>query len=374
MEASNTSDMYSNVSPIAALGVPTTNISELQLQVWHIQTYITLSLLPFIIVLDTLLITSITVFNIFHTPHYTLILGQVVSDLIFGIVSSLMNYLYHFDETNIIQNNTVCTAAWVTYIILEHAGLYFYVFITIDRYVAIRYPFWYEEHESLRGTVKLVGVVFLLSFLAGGSFILCHIEDSKCSYYKVIPKEYFIIMFVEYNSIPIVPLILNIIIYKTAIKNKGPGSKKSSHLWSSVKLAIYLYGIFIITWMPKNICIPMKYVFPDHQINVYLTAIFYTLYCAYPLLNAAVIVLVKRNFGKSFYLLLTTPPWAWRDQRNYFDDTLSRYSRRTNDTTSGYSGKTNERTSGYSGKTTQPRFNSPSRIYIDEASDPTSTI
>ena len=309
---------------------------------WSISAIATMSLVPVITVVNALLIASFVCFRTFHRVTYTLILGQLISDLIYGVYL-IFFALYHLRDTRYMfeEDNYKCLALWCIGTSLEHTGLYFYVLITLDRFIAVHCPFWYIKTISMRGTVIAVIATFVFSLIMGcGIQILWHHEHKECSYYKVTTHGYRYILISEYIAVPVVMLVLNIILFTTSMRVIKSGSVKWAHLWDqkkrhehterirSIKLSALMYGVFLICWMPVNFTYPFKNSDPEDAMKIKVVSGLYVWYAMYPLLNAAVIVFSKRQFYRAARLLLTTPPWKWAGSKNDLLEVENRRRRR----------------------------------------------
>ena len=192
-------------------------------------TYITFGLLPFIIFLDGLIIAAIIIFRKFHNVHHMLLLGQVLTDVMYAVFIPF--FILSQDNTWVkVANKDICSSLWAIFTTLQHNGLYFYVFITLDHFIALTYPFWYSAKITSRkyGTIAVV-MVFVLSFLAGGIGIPFNIQYDECNYYRVIPRTHLILLHVEFIIVPIAPLIMNIHIIKTSHKIAWKSEKATFH-------------------------------------------------------------------------------------------------------------------------------------------------
>ena len=291
--------------------------------IWQVHAYVSVICFPFILLLDGLLIASIIVFRRYHNTHTMFIQGQVISDVLFSVYSFALgapNLVGVFDDYH---EETNCMLFWTGFTCLEQIGLYMYTAITIDRYIAIHYPFWYHEHMRVSSAVKIVFGMFVFSSVVAVIVIPWASTDEECDYYRTYPYAYKVALFVEYNALPVVPFIMNIIIFKTSKKKLMSGSKKWSHLWTkekrqchierehSLNVSVVMYGAFMLCWVPVNVLSPIGDAYQHNRIIRNTLRIVYIWYSLYPFLNAAAILATKRSLFKAFRLLLTTPPWKW---------------------------------------------------------------
>ena len=304
---------------------------EVKYMLYTVHAYITIALLPFIIFLDVLIITAILTFKKFHNVHHTLVLGQVSTDVMYAVFIPL--FVLSQDNTwGHLHERYACATLWAIFTSLQHTGLYFYVFITLDMFMAVTCPFWYIENVTSRkyGTICVVAV-FVGSFVSGGIFIPFEYQNDECSYYSVLPRPYLIFLYVEFIIVPIVPLVMNIYIFKTSRKFMACGSLQWRHTWTrekrrssdersrAMKLSVLMYMVFLVCWVPVNIFSPVNEVY-DHIHHIRITeSVFWIWYSTYPMFNAIVIVSLKKRLRWSFRLILTTPPWRWRELRNDMD-------------------------------------------------------
>ena len=304
---------------------------------WQVQAYLSVICFPFILMLDGLLFVSIIIFRRYHNPHTIFIQGQVISDILFGIYTlsiSAPNLVAIFPD---FHNDTICVSLWTSFTLLEQIGLYMYIAITVDRFIAVHYPFWYIENMSVARAVKILGAILAFSTLVAVIVIpLWRYKDYECDYYSVYPEVYKIALMTEYIILPVVPFIMNIIIFRTSKEKLRSGSSQWSHLWGiekrrshserekSLYLSVVMSGAFVVCWTPVNVMSPVGNVHQHNRIIRDVLKGLYIWYSLYPLFNAAAILATKRSFFKAFRLLLTTPPWKWTLLRNSLDEsTLS---------------------------------------------------
>lgn len=309
--------------------------------IWKIQACIAVPFIILALPLDVLIILTIVIFRTMHTNNNVFIFGQALSDLMFTLFIPVF-VVAHFNPSWYIRGSEAsCFVLIAIYTSLKHSGLWMYVSVALDRFIAVHCPFWYDRNMYVKKSIKIVVVIFVFSATVGGIVIFWNNDGKHCNYYDVLPGAYKIVTFSEFNVIPVVPLVLNILIYRTArMKRKDNIGSSNTRVVSSTRvngsirarlhnhkdhfrsmhLSILLSGIFVVCWMPLNIMSAVSNVYKHDKTVSIATSVTFILYSAYPLCNAVAIVFSKHHFRPCFRLLLTTRPWRWRLLRNEFDE------------------------------------------------------
>ena len=93
--------------------------------------------------------------------------------------------------------------------------------VTIDRYVAISYPFFYHSRGSLPGSLYLIIFTWLFSVTGGLTFALWHNQTVFCDFVMLVKPAYFIVFFASTVYVGIVIMaVLYSRIFLLATKHK----------------------------------------------------------------------------------------------------------------------------------------------------------
>ncbi|KAF3688183.1 Trace amine-associated receptor 13c [Channa argus] len=134
----------------------------------HFEPLLTYTLLSFIslftVLLNLLVIISISHFKQLHTPTNLLLLSLAVSDFLVGLLA--MPFQIHLVEPCWMLGDLVCVLHYFLLCIIAGASIVNTVLISADRYVAICDPL----HYSSKITVKRVQVSVLLCWIYCGFY------------------------------------------------------------------------------------------------------------------------------------------------------------------------------------------------------------
>ncbi|XP_030578851.1 trace amine-associated receptor 13c-like [Archocentrus centrarchus] len=133
---------------------------------------IVLSCIPLItVVLNLLVIISVSYFRQLHTPSNILLLSLAVSDFFVGLL--LMPLEIFRNTTCWVLGDLMCSVYWYLFGILTYASIVNIVLISVDRYVAICDPL----HYPTRITVGRVKLIVCLCWLFSIFYIIFYAKD-----------------------------------------------------------------------------------------------------------------------------------------------------------------------------------------------------
>ncbi|CAJ1053368.1 trace amine-associated receptor 13c-like [Xyrichtys novacula] len=134
------------------------------------------SVAVFTVVLNLLVIVSISHFRQLHTPTNLLLLSLAISDLLVGLLVMPMETV-RFVETCWLLGDFICALSYIIGFTLTSASVGNMVLISIDRYVAICYPLQYPN-QITRSRVELsVCLCWACSLLYNGLILKDHLRQ-----------------------------------------------------------------------------------------------------------------------------------------------------------------------------------------------------
>ena len=143
-----------------------------------LKALIGLDIIPsvFMIVANSVLLLTIAKTKSLHTPSNTLLAALCFSDLLVGAVSQPLFVVFLSTMLSLHEWNTTLYVAWVWSATMFNGTSFIMVLnITIERYVAVCYPFFYERKASVKKYIIIVAITWLYQVLApviSGSFYL----------------------------------------------------------------------------------------------------------------------------------------------------------------------------------------------------------
>ncbi|XP_075872235.1 trace amine-associated receptor 13c-like [Nelusetta ayraudi] len=133
------------------------------------------------VVLNLLVIISISHFKQLHTPTNLLLLSLAVSDLLVGLLVMPTETL-RFVESCWILGDLMCALSYIVSFTLTSASVGNMVLISIDRYVAICYPLQYPGTITRSRVQFCVCLCWACSFLYNGLFLKDHLGHPEKYY------------------------------------------------------------------------------------------------------------------------------------------------------------------------------------------------
>ncbi|XP_041642147.1 trace amine-associated receptor 13c-like [Cheilinus undulatus] len=128
------------------------------------------------VILNLLVIISISHFRQLHTPTNLLLLSLAISDLLVGLLVMPVETV-RFIETCWLLGNLMCALSYIVGFTLTSASVGNMVLISIDRYVAICYPLQYSNQVTHRRVKLSVCLCWACSFLYNGLILKDHLRQ-----------------------------------------------------------------------------------------------------------------------------------------------------------------------------------------------------
>ena len=133
----------------------------------------------FTIVANTILLLAIFKTKALHTPPNTLLAALCFSDLLVGAVSQptflVLVLKILLDED---PSETLSPFVKMSGIVLNGMSFTIVLYITIDRYVAVCHPFWYQKHVSIKNYCIILALTWVckifIPVVSGSSYVMIY--------------------------------------------------------------------------------------------------------------------------------------------------------------------------------------------------------
>ncbi|KAI8789890.1 adenosine receptor A2b [Biomphalaria glabrata] len=305
--------------------------------VWVVSLYI-----PIIMSTNTLVFWGIVLYPGFYTSNNMLLVSLACADFLMGgFCLPLYILCYSWPTREIIANNKYACLTRLSSVTLTVGGsIVSLLMITIDRYLAILYPFLYSKWISVERTIKAIVAMWLLvlciaiiPFLGWNNYDY-EIKDPhrRCNFYITVPWHYVLwANIVTSQSCILLSAALNghiiYVVRKQIIwfrAQKSRWSKEQSRHFeqrvNSVKITVTLMVLFIILWFPYLMIAPLKlnHVFSPENIEV-AKCITLLISFANSLVNAPIYAILRVEYRAVYRRMLTTSPMQWKSElRNLY--------------------------------------------------------
>ena len=133
----------------------------------------------FTIVANTILLLAIFKTKSLHTPANTLLAALCFSDLLVGAISQ-PTFLALVIKTLLYEDPSETLSPFVKMsgIVLNGMSFTTVLYITIDRYVAVCHPFWYQKHVSIKNYCIILALTWvfkiLIPVISGSSYMIIY--------------------------------------------------------------------------------------------------------------------------------------------------------------------------------------------------------
>ncbi|KAM4537676.1 trace amine-associated receptor 13c-like [Fundulus diaphanus] len=128
------------------------------------------------VMLNLLVVVSISHFRQLHTPTNALLLSLAVSDLVVGLLVMPIEGLRYLETCWLLGRLMCALTPYVSYCMIS-ASLGHMVLISVDRYVAICDPFCYPTRITLVNVKICVSLCWVGSMLYNGLILMGHLDQ-----------------------------------------------------------------------------------------------------------------------------------------------------------------------------------------------------
>ncbi|XP_059169231.1 adenosine receptor A1-like [Physella acuta] len=293
--------------------------------------------IPLAVVGNLLVFFGILLYPGFYNNSNVILMAIAVFDFFMGAECLPMYIMCYVSPTKyIIANNRhLCVLKLVSPLISYAGSLYCLMLLSVDRYLAIMFPFRYHIWITYRRCVYITMTVICFIFstaalpLMGWNNYNPAITDhhKKCYFYGTLPRFLLTYMFfIPNNAAIVISIVVNFHIGIVVFRQMR-SFKVESILWtheqkrnfsarmSSVKITLALMCLFILFTAPYLSVLPFKMfkVFPENTVEAIKM---YTLIPLFgnSIVNGCVYAVMKTEYRQVYLTMLATYPWNW--QRN----------------------------------------------------------
>ncbi|XP_059169282.1 adenosine receptor A1-like [Physella acuta] len=316
------------------LNVDIYNTPEVKLS-HYVSIIVGIFIIPLGILSNILVICGILLYPGFYNSSNIIKLAIAVFDVLMAAMCVPLFLLCYTDATMdyIAENKHLCLWKLVNGLVCYAGALYGLMLMSIDRYLAIKFPLKYHMWITVNRTIYVtVGVVaYSMATAAFPMFgwnnynaTITNLNE-RCNFYNTLPKPLLTWFFMIPNITAIlISIAVNIHIAVIAFRQMR-SFKHQSYLWtdeqkeefkarlSGVKITLSLMCLFIIFTMPYICVLPLRLfkVFSEHVLEVIKT---YTiiLLALNSVMNGPVYAAITKEYRLVFWVMLVNPPWKWK--------------------------------------------------------------
>ncbi|KAK3093959.1 hypothetical protein FSP39_022288 [Pinctada imbricata] len=219
---------------------------------------------------NALVLVAVMKYPRLRTVTNFFIASLAIADLLVGIIVAPLAALSYLglprDYMGCVLTNSVL-------VMLTQISIFSLVGVAVERFIAIRNPFFYQTHMTTRVATIIIFVTWVVAILIGlvpvFGWNLGPMDDNVCAFVKVIDMRYMV--YFNFFGFVLSPLIIMFLIYSyifyivrqqmTKIfalevmgnsENKKVKSKFMREVKAAKSLAVVI-GIFAVCWLPLHI-------------------------------------------------------------------------------------------------------------------------
>ncbi|XP_062621521.1 adenosine receptor A2b-like [Saccostrea cucullata] len=220
------------------------------------------------------------------------IASLAIADLLVGIFVAPLAALSYL---GLPEDYLGCVFTNSIVVVLTQTSIFNLVDIAIERFIAIKNPFFYQEHMTKRVAVIMITISWVLALIIGlvpvFGWNLGPMKDNKCAFVAVIDFNYMV--YFNFFGFVLTPLIIMFVIYTyifyivrqqmakisaLEVMQKPDTRKLKSRFKREVKAAKSLavvFGVFALCWIPIHILNSISHLCKtcSYPINLLLAAI-----------------------------------------------------------------------------------------------------
>ena len=279
--------------------------------------------IPLIVFTNIFVIVTFCYVPSLRTPDNIILVGLAAVDISVGVLSLPTEILWIWANESVTSSRSLCVL-FHTFKSLPYAlSFHFLLVMTIDRGLAINYPFWYCAHMNNKKVLYLLLISFTYNAITKAIFfspmvMKYHPEEvipmCRCSMHYLTNSAYRSFLFNWKYFIELgLSLFLTIQVYYIAMKKSK--SVKAGQI-ASVKLSSTLIFVYVIFWLPSIFLEVAKSNLTTSQFSVYIMVARH-LRVVNCWMNAIVYALQRNIYRAGFKFLIRTLPWKWSNLTNY---------------------------------------------------------
>ncbi|XP_055878221.1 adenosine receptor A3-like [Biomphalaria glabrata] len=290
--------------------------------------------IPSIVLVNTLVFWGIVLYPGFHTTNNYLLLSLSIADFLMGSYCIPMYVLSYIKDTSptILGNRTACLTLFASKQLAGSGSLLSLFLISVDRFIAItwpfRYPFLINEKKILRLIVIQWLLLTFLSFLPMMGLnnynpAVCPLI-LRCNYFTTLPSLYVLIWMCFICAAISISAALHIRIIFIAIRQVSRFKSELGTLSrdqitqfhnrvSSVKLTSFLMLVFVILYLPYVLITPFKYLNLFSEVTIEIIQVVAQLFTfGNSLANGPIYAIARTEYKQVYMTMLTAYPWRWK--------------------------------------------------------------
>ncbi|XP_059169260.1 adenosine receptor A2a-like [Physella acuta] len=292
-------------------------------------------MIPVAVIGNLLVFFGILLYPGFYNNSNVILMAIASFDFFMGIECLPITIMCYVSPTKyIIANNRhLCVLKLVSPLIAYPGSLYCLMLLSVDRYLAIMFPFKYHIWITFRRCIyiTLAAVFYTLITallpLLGWNNYNPHVPEyhKRCYFYGTLPRFLLTYMFMVPNDIAIAVSIAANCHIGIVVFRQLRSFKAESALWtheqkrnfnarmSTVKITLALMCLFILFTAPYLSVLPFKMfnVFPEYTIEAIKVYTNIPLY-GNAVVNGPVYALIRSEYRDVYRTMLTSYPWKWK--------------------------------------------------------------
>ncbi len=211
-----------------------------------------------------------------HTPTHVLIASLALADLVVGAVTLPTFTLVHHMNLGLDHNKNICLISYILSHCPTGISSVSLLVISIERFIAIHFPFEYQKWFTTRIMKKVSVVVWVYVWICLPVIMFTDNHWSKdnvdmCNFADVSSCVYRHVLLLHMIGVLLVTTILHSIVAYTAWQHKRRIAQQLSIIRADIKIQrdaktarmlAMILGIFYLCWVPYLLTIPFT---KDHQ-------------------------------------------------------------------------------------------------------------
>ncbi|PVD25958.1 hypothetical protein C0Q70_13624 [Pomacea canaliculata] len=244
--------------------------------------------IPIIIGGNGLIVASVLVFQPLRTLTNCLLLSLAASDVLVSLFTIPVNAIFYIAHASVYHQRVTCMAWFTSAILGVGSSLYNLLFIVIERFIAIHFPFFHARYVIWAGYFSIGMCTLVSALLYVRIFLTVHRQRRRI---------------------------------RALSESLAREATLMAEEMRSVRLTALVFMLFVLCWTPY-ICVgPLMY--SDLAPHIVETVKNFTLIFGYgnSMVNPIVCGVVRKQFRTAYKLLVTTPVTRWKTLRLEPDST-----------------------------------------------------
>ena len=298
---------------------------------FHILNFTLICHVPFILVTNIVVIFTFYFAPKLRTPDNIVLVSLATADALSGITTIPIVVINYYDQNYFHTTFELCFLRFSIKLVMNALSLAMLTLLAVERFLAIRLPFWYHKNVSNKFIQKAIAFV-IISFsiylvLYGIHFT--YSPDEKCTFEKSSPQWIH-----RWVSVSIYAVLMIVSIFCTIfaaigyweqitkikkVEESFVNRERTERLTGNAKILISLMFLHVCLMLPSVILF-FPGLIPDKAAMMIAHAVChhlrYTNYSA----NALIYAFNRHTYKKAYRFLLTTNPIYWRELPHILKD------------------------------------------------------